>query len=107
MALNLACSEFCEPSWRTAIEKMVHDAVTGFKRHGLKIDGAIEQASLALGISQRSAFSIYYGQPIALTEAHYRAILDRFLLHLDAQAADLDHRAAEIRARRQQLEMDV
>lgn len=92
------------PTWGDAMQAIVTGVVRHFKQRGHKRDFAIEQASLALGLSQRKARSIYYGEPFAAARADYDALKRAYRRHLDTVIADLEQRSEEARLQREQME---
>lgn len=99
--------EVCDYDGSRTVEEIVHDTVTFFRNRGHKRETPFEQTALALGISQRKAWSIFYGQAFAVLPSEYRRIRDGFVRHLDERADDLTRRSDQARMRRQQLTMDV
>ena len=95
------------PQWIRAIEEMIFETVIFFRQRGHKRDIAIEQASLALGLTQRRTWSIFYEQPFAITRDEYAAIRERFARHLEFQADAYARQSEIVRAKLRQMELDV
>lgn len=95
------------PEWFRAIEGIVLETVLYFRNRGHKRDVAIEQASLALGLSGRKTRSIFYQEPIGLGRDEYDTIRKAFARHLAHQEDDLMKRSEAARLRRAQIEMDL
>lgn len=96
-----------DQDWLRAIEAMVSDTVTYFRNRGHKRDIAIEQASLALGISQRKTKSIFYQEPVAASQEDRDRVFQAFMSHLDQQAEDYARRAEAVKAKRRQMELGI
>lgn len=89
------------------IQEIVSDAVMFFRNRGHNRTTAIEQAALALGMTQRKTRSIFYGEAFTLLDCEIRRVRAAFLTHLDQQADDLARRSEEARARRRQFELEI
>ena len=105
MEISMSRNKVCNDHVR-ATEKMVFEAVTFFRDRGHKRDIAIQQAASALGLSPRKAWSLFYGQPVAVLTDEYRRVRGAFVAHLDVQAEDLARRSEAARVRRRQFEAD-
>ena len=105
----MSCNEFSksDPEWFRAIESMVCDTVLFFRNRGHKRDIAIEQAALALGLSNRKARSIFYQEPVGTLREEYEAIRERFARHLEYQAEDYARRSEGVRAKLRQMDLGV
>ncbi len=106
MEMTVSRKTFCDYDADRTVAEIVDDTVTFFRNRGHKRDTPFEQAALALGISQRKAWSIFYGQAFTLLPSEYRRIRDGFVRHLDERADDLARRSDQARMRRRQLTMD-
>lgn len=102
-------NNLCKPETdiRRATEEMVTETVMYFRNRGHDRDVAIDQASLALGLTRRRTWTFYYQQPAAAIRDEYLKIRARFVDHLDAQAEDLARRSEAARLRRRQIEMEL
>jgi hypothetical protein len=106
MSVSMTCNKPCDDHVR-ATEEMVFETVTYFRNRGHKRDIAIEQTALALGLSPRKTWSLFYSQPVAVLGEEYNRIRRAFANHLDEQADDLVRRSEAARLRRQQIETNV
>lgn len=95
------------PDWLRAIEEMVFETVTFFRTRGHNRDIAMEQTSLALGISRRRVWAIFYQEPFAATREQYGELRQSFARHLATQETELAKRSEAARLRRMQIEMDI
>lgn len=109
MVTTLTRNNLCdsESQWIKAAEQIIYETVISFRQRGLRRDAAIEQASLALGITPRRTWSIFYDQPFAMPRKEYERLKKNFAAHLEAEAIDLARRADAARLRRQQIELDL
>lgn len=105
----MTCNNICEtdPDWLRAIEEMVVDTVLFFRNRGHRRDIAIEQAALALGLSNRRTWSLFYQQPVATARAEYETIRQAFARHLEYQAEDYVRRSDAVKAKLRQMEMAI
>lgn len=105
----MPCNNLCNanPEWLRAVEEMVVETVLYFRNRGHNRDTAIEQGSLALGLSNRRVWSFFYQQPVAIAREEYEQIRSAFAAHLDHQAEDLARRSEAARLRRRQLTLDI
>lgn len=97
---------FVNDPLRSAAE-LLDDAVTAFRNRGYTREAGLEQAALALGIPLNRAKALLYGRLYSVAADEYETIRARFLNHLDDEADHLARRAAEARARRRQMELDL
>ena len=108
MELIMRRNNSCKPDtdFLRATEVMVSETVTYFRNRGHAHDVAIDQASIALGLTRRRTWTFYYQQPAAAIRDEYLRIRARFVDHLDEQAEDLARRSEAARLRRQQIELE-
>ena len=77
MRRNNLCDS--NPEWLRAAEEMVVDTVLFFRNRGHRRDTAIEQGALALGLTSRKAWSLFYQQPVAIAREEYQQIRRAFI----------------------------
>lgn len=107
MGYLMTCNNLCDddPDWVRSIESMVSETVLFFRNRGHRRDAAIEQAALALGLSNRRTWSFFYSQPVAAARDEYGAIRERFARHLEYQADDYARRSEGVRAKLRQMDL--
>jgi hypothetical protein len=86
---------------------LLDDAVSAFRNRGYARQHAVEQAALALGVSPRRARALLYGEAFAMPSEEFRAIQQRYLDHLDAEAENLNARFEAVKAKRRQMELGL
>jgi hypothetical protein len=109
MELTMPRNKSCKPErdLLRATEEMVTETVMFFRNRGHGRGVAIDQASLALGLTRRRTWTFYYQQPAAAIRDEYLQIRARFIEHLDEQAEDLTRRSEAARLRRRQMELET
>jgi len=109
MEMTMTCNNLCnaDPDWLRSIEEMVCETVIFFRNRGHRRDAAIEQAALALGLTNRRTWSFFYQQPVATVREEFESIRQAFARHLEYQAADYIRRSEIVRAKLRQIELDV
>jgi hypothetical protein len=95
------CTRIDDPDREVAI--WLDNAVNDFRNRGLTKGEAKQQAAQALGISPRRAHAILYGQPFRVARTAINKLRDRYMAHLEQEAANLERRAAAAMARRREL----
>jgi hypothetical protein len=86
---------------------LADEATCHIRNRGLTQRKAIPIAAQELGTSVRRLRSLLFNEPIAVARAEYDRLCDRFLAHLDAEAEQLEARAAALRERRRRLEAGI
>jgi hypothetical protein len=89
------------------VMSLLDQVVTDYRNRGHTRTIATEEAARALGITPRRAKSLLYGEAFKVQTEEYRAIKEKYLDHLDAEAANLAARFQAIMEKRQQLGMDI
>lgn len=86
---------------------LVDEVVNHFVNRGNTRERAVVMAARALGLTDRKAKKLLYGEICAVVADEYREMRRRFLEHLDDEARHLAERHIAVWARRRQMEMDL
>lgn len=92
----------CENPVRNAAE-IVDDAVTVLRNRGYSRQTAAREAAQWLGTSLRRVQSLLFGEPVRVNTDELADLRANYMRLLDDEARDLDRRAAQTRARIQEL----
>lgn len=105
----MARHNFCnrERDWIRPIEEMVVDTVRFFRNLGHSRDVSIEQAALALGMTQSRAWCFFYQKHAAPTADEYHRVRARFVTHLEFQADEFARRSEALRVRLRQMDLPL
>lgn len=107
MKQTMAWSHFSKSDPLRQAAEWIDQTVTAIRNRGHTREHAMEQASLALGVGRRRVRALLYGEAFSIAPDELDRLRDGFLAHLDDEAEHLAQRAAEARARRRQMELEL
>ena len=95
-----------DPDPARVAAELVDETVNAIRNRGHTRSLAVRIAAAELGLGLRRIRSLLYGDPVTVAEEELARIRDRFLTHLDIEAAQLEARSARARERRARMLAD-